>query len=202
MKRFLAAAAALCLLCGCGGDDDFVIIGLEQGYECPTEIKLAAGDYYDGKEVIFTEGKSSELSPDDYGAVIKYVNMTSSVGYGVLKSNVIALKNLCAAGYGDYRDSGDFSGKKAALYGGFSLGDYAPAADDCEYTVYTDFENLLSDIKEGAVDVVICTSDTAPEFKKADPKLRINDIIESDIYEYVVLSDDSGLITEVNKVIK
>ncbi|MCD7854506.1 MAG: hypothetical protein LUG66_02690 [Clostridiales bacterium] len=202
MKRLTAVVlTALCLICGCGGNDNVIRVGFEAGEICHEEVKTAISDYYSGKEVVFSEAERGELSADEYNAVVKYVNMTASLGFEVNKSKVIKYESLCSAAYEDYRISYDFSGKKAALYGDFSLNELAPVVEDCVYTEYTDSELMLSDLREGAVDVILCLSDSADELKAADPKLRINDMLESGIYEYVVVSEDSGLIAETDKVI-
>ncbi|MCC8015745.1 MAG: hypothetical protein LIO87_11240 [Eubacterium sp.] len=202
MNRLLPVVlTALCLLCGCGGDDGVINIAFEAGETCPEEIKTVISDYYKGKDIVFSEAERKDLSVNNYDVVVKYINMTTNTGYGVWKSKAIGYENVCAAGYDDYRISSDFSGKKAAVYGDFNLSDYTAVVDDCEYTEYADMDIMISDIKEGAVDVVLCLTDAAETLKAAEPQLRINDILDSDIYEYVVISEDSGLIAEADKVI-
>ncbi|MCD8091177.1 MAG: transporter substrate-binding domain-containing protein [Clostridiales bacterium] len=201
MKKMLLLLMGVMLVCGCGNKDNTVKLAIEEGYDCPKAVLEALYDYYEGREITVTEVKQSDLTSDKYDAAAGGVNMTSSLGYGLWKSSVIKYENACAAGYDDYRFSDDFSGKRAGVPAEFNYSRYITIVEGCEYTTYKNTEDILSDLKAGAIDAAVCDTETAAELKEADSSLRVNDILESNIYEYVVLSRDIDLINSLDDII-
>ncbi len=202
MKKMLLLLTFVILLCGCGGSTEKVQLAVEKGYSCPEAVMTAIRDYYEGREITVSEVKQSDLTSEEYDAAVGGVNMTSSLGYGVWKSSVIKYENACAVGYDDYRFSDDFTGKRAGVYEDFDYSRYISVVDDCEYTDYKNIEDMLSDLKAGAIDAAVCDIETAEELRAADKNLRINDMLESKIYEYVVLSRDIDLINSLDDIIR
>lgn len=203
MKKLLCILALIpMLVTGCGSADNRVLIACEDGYECPQSVTDAVKEFYDGKQVEIVSVDRSRIGGKDYDVSIGGVKMGGTMGYGVWKSRVMAYENACTVSYNDYRMVSDFTGKKAAVFGDMSYTDYMEINDDFEYKTYTSAETALSDLKEGVLDVIICLPEAADAFYEKDDSLRVNDLLDSEIYEYVVVSSDIELINSLDKVIE
>lgn len=186
---------------GCSKESS-ITVAVEKGYECPQNIMDSIEDYYSAGNVVIKEVARSELGNSKYEVSVGAVEMGSALGYGVWKSKVIGYDNACSVSYDDYKISEDFSGKKAGMPEDFNYSNYIYLDDDCEYSNYSNTENMLTDLKEGAIDAVICSPDTAELLKASDNNLRVNDLLDSSIYEYVVVSEDIELINSLDMVIE
>jgi hypothetical protein len=186
---------------GCSRDNN-VIVAYEDGYECPQNVADAIGEYYGGKETKIVTVERNAIGNNDYDVSVGCVKMGDSLGYGVWKSKVIDYENACTVAYNDYHMVSDFSGKKAGVFGNIKYSRYAQTNDDCEYKSYTSAETILSDLKEGVIDVIICLPDAVDDFLEKDDSLRVNDLLDGEIYEYVVVSRDIELINSLDKVIE
>jgi hypothetical protein len=203
MKKLLCILTLIpMLMTGCSGEDNRVTIACEDGYECPQEVKAAIDEYYSDKQTEYVSVERSKIGNKDYTVSIGNVEMASTLGYGVWKSKVMAYENACFVAYDDYRMISDLSGKKAGIFGEVDYTQYVATNEDCEYQAYTSAQTALSDLKEGVIDAIICLPDAADAFLEKDGSLRVNDVLDSEIYEYVVVSSDIELINSLDKVIE
>lgn len=201
MKKMLMAIALVFLFCGCSKSED-IKIAVENNYTCPNAVMSAIEEFYADKSIEIVNVERLYLGNKEYHVSIGAIEMGRPIRYGIWKSKVMKYENVCGVGYDDYKMSSDFSGKKVGILGSFNYSDYVYLDNDCEYSIYTNADVALSDIREGVIDAVLCMEDTADSLIEKDNMLRINDILDSKIYEYVVLSEDTELINSLDKVVK
>jgi hypothetical protein len=203
MKKLLCVLTLIPIFfTGCSSADNKVLIACEEGYECPQAVSDAINEFYAGQQTEIVNVDRSKIGDKAYNVSIGNIKMGASLGYGVWPSKVMAYENACTVAYEDYRMVSDFSGKKAGVFGDIKSNQYIDTNDDCEYMSYTSAETILSDLKAGVIDVIICLPDAADAFFDKDDSLRVNDLMDSEIYEYVVVSSDIELINSLDKVIE
>lgn len=200
MKKLIILLLLAFISTGCS-EETGVTIAVEEGYECSEDVMNAVKNYYNG-DVVISEVDRNGLLDGGYDVAIGAVEMGRAIDYGVWKSRVMAYDNACCVSYDDYRISDDFSGKKAGIAEGFNYSYYTSLNDECEYSNYSNNSELLSDLQSGIIDVAICSADVADEMKESDNDLRINDLLDGRIYEYVVISKDIDLINSLDQVIE
>lgn len=201
MKKIWVVLALFIFITACSSDNS-ITIGVQKGYDCPENIINAIESYYESDNVVIKEAARSEVGDDKYDVSVGAVEMGRALGYGVWKSNVIGYENACCISYDDYKMSSDLSGKKVGIEQNLNYSDYITLDDDCEYSNYSDTESMLSDLQNKAIDAVICFPNTGELLKSSDNNLRVNDFLDSSIYEYVVVSKDIGLINSLDQVIE
>ena len=201
MKKLAVLLLMSIAAVGCTEESGKVTIAIEEGYTPDKEVTDAVENFYGGN-IETVSVRRSEISSGKYDVGIGGVAMGDSMGYGIWKSLVLDYDNACVVSYDDYKMSSDLSGKKIGVIQGYDYSRYLSVDDECEYTNYSNTESMLSDIKNSAIDAVVCSAETAGELRKADDKLRVNDLLDSNVYEYVVVSEDIDLINSLDKVIK
>lgn len=200
MKRILCILAAAIALTGCSEKKE-ITMACEKGFECD-EIKEAVKEYYGSEDIVVTEVDSSELLTGGYTVSIGSVLMGDSLDYGLWKSKPI--KHECAAvvSRDEYRASADLTDVKLGIPKDFEYVRFITVPEDCEVETYSDRNALISDLKEGVIGAIICSDSVGGEIAAAVDGARINTIIDSRIYEYVVISEDIDLINSLDTVIE
>ena len=201
MKNIFAVLILSLLILGCS-EDNSITIGVEKGYDCPENVINSIESYYGSENIVFKEAARSEVGDDKFDVSLGAVEMGRAIGYGVWKNNVMGYDNACCVSYDDYKMSTDFSGKKVGIEENFNYSNYISFDEDCDYSSYNSSESMLSDLKEGIIDAIVCSPNTAEMLKSSDNNLRVNDLLDSNIYEYVVVSKDIELINSLDKVIE
>ena len=190
MKKILIALFLLISLSACGEAESYEV-AVRQGCDF-TDTLDRIREFCPDIEVVEMAESPSDYS--SYYASIDLIRMGDTLGYGMLKSSPIEYINLCAVSYDSYPMSTDLSGVKAAVVGDINCSDYITVPGDCSLTPYESPELAIEDLNEGYVDVILCLSTQADNFYELNSGLRIEDVMDSTIYEYAVISNNGELI--------
>lgn len=201
MKKLLLIIAFMLLIAGCQKQNE-ITLAIEKGTECPENVTAAIEEYYKGKNIKSLEIEKGQIGNVKYDIAYGGVEMGRALGYGVWKSKPVKYENACCVAYNSYMMSTDLKSKKIGVPKEFNYSYFVSLDEDSQYSTYNDVDSLISDLKEGLVDAVICTSSYADSLRARDKNLFINDLLDSNIYEYTVVSKDMELINSLDKVIE
>ena len=202
-KLFLAIVLALRVQ-GCSKKNE-ITIACEEGFDCP-EITEAVEKYYDekgvGDSVTVTETDRNKLLSNEYTVEIGSRPMGDPLDYGMWKSRPIKYEIACIISRDEYRMTTDLESLKVGIPKDFEYVRFISLPENTEVSGYSDKGSLISDLNEGVIDAAICSDEVGAEIAAAISGARINNLSDSNIYEYVVMSEDIDLINSLDAVIK
>ncbi len=200
MKKILCVLLASMLLCGCSGDDS-ITLACMQGLDC-SELTSAIQDYYGADKVNVTVVDRDAIASGDYDVKIGAVAMGETLEYGMWKSKAIMHETACVVSRDEYRMSTDLDGVKLGIPDDFEYTRYISVPEGAEIERYKSRDTLISDLREGVIGAIVCSENIGGEVAAAVEGARVNILLDSEIYEYAVMSEDIDLINSLDAVIK
>ncbi len=201
MKKLLCILTAAVALCGCSEGSDKISIAYEKGYECG-DIINAIEKYYGTNDITVTEEDRDKISDSGCTVAIGSVPMGDPLSYGMWKSKAIKYETACIISRDEYKMSADLESVKIGVPADFEYIRFVSVPEDAKVENYSDRAALISDLKEGVIDAIICSDSAGGEIASAVEGARINTLLDSEIYEYTVMSEDIDLINSLDAVIK
>lgn len=199
MKKFLIIIALALTLGGCKKDDGLVC-AYWTGYQCDRLLEEVESFY--NNEIEIKEIEKFYVMSDNYDVYIGAVTPGTSMGFGVYKSKTLELENLCSVSQTGAKSLTDYDGKAVGCLDNLEISRYVTLGSEIEAETYTRAEDMLSDLKGGIIDGILCLPDTAESLLEKDPDLKVWDLEESEIYEYAVFGRSQELIEYINRVIE